>query len=188
MGNTLIVVKRLAFFLMMANLAYPQVLDFKDLEFGTTHKFIVRYKLDSKNIIDTVARPSKSFRKLLLEDKISQAELIGSQLCIRKSSIAQLGLFTASGTSYSAGDTIAQVFIKVGSTGLFATDYIETQYGGFVNHGAVPNAQVVFSTQGLAIVALKRIPSSTEISCSYSQLLSLFPGDKTIGFLIHINN
>jgi len=98
---------------------------------------------------------------------------------VNRSPIHGVGLFTDLVSVFSQGQTIGYIFYKVGSSGSFDLDYMQTNLGSFVNNSAQPNTEIVSTPQGLLLKAKESISSNTEITASYQELLNLFPNDES---------
>ncbi|MBL0310145.1 MAG: hypothetical protein IPP77_10845 [Bacteroidetes bacterium] len=91
-----------------------------------------------------------------------------------------MGLFSDSTHSFSTGDTIGYAFFKIGSTGSFDIDFMESNIGSFINDSQTPNMEVLLTPKGLLLRAKQSIASTTELMASYREIIDLFPNDKSI--------
>lgn len=99
---------------------------------------------------------------------------------VLQSNINGVGLFTDSTHSFSTGQTIGYAFFKVGASGTFELDYIESNIGSFVNNSDNPNMEVVSTSQGLILKAKQHIGPNTELTASYQSLINMFPNDPSV--------
>jgi hypothetical protein len=144
----------------------------------------VEYKKNGKTIKEAMSRQSISKSEALRKGEIDRLEFPDTKLCVRSSQIHGVALHTLPGKFFAEGDTVAFAFTKVSSTGVFGVDYIETQFGAFVNNCESPNVSVAKAEHGLVMIAIKKILPNTEICASYRQFGKLFPGDETLYYLV----
>jgi len=99
---------------------------------------------------------------------------------VNPSSINGVGLFTDSTSSFSTGQTIGYAFFKVGASGSFELDYIESNIGSFVNNDDNPNTEIISTSKGLVLKAKQNIGPNTELTASYQSLINMFPNDPSV--------
>lgn len=90
------------------------------------------------------------------------------------------GLFTDSVSSFTSGQVIGFAFYKIGSSGRFDFDYLESNIGSFINDASNPNMDVVLTSQGILLKANQNISPGTELTASYEAIMNLFPNDQTV--------
>lgn len=96
---------------------------------------------------------------------------------VNLSSINGVGLFTDSSSSFSTGQTIGYAFYKVGSSGRFDLDYLESNIGSFINNADEANMEAIKTDKGIVLKAKQNIASNTELTVSYQSIINLFPND-----------
>jgi len=98
---------------------------------------------------------------------------------VLRSSISGVGLFTDSSSSFSLGQQIGFAFVKRSTSGRFNFDYIETNFGSFINDSETPNMDVELTDNGVVFKSNQSIPPHTELTVSYRAIIDLFPDDET---------
>jgi hypothetical protein len=101
-----------------------------------------------------------------------------------KSTIRGTGLFTNTSGSFTTGQDVGLLFIKVGTSGKFIKDYYQSNAGYFVNDSQTPNVTVVSTSQGLMMQAISDIYPNTEIVASFQSIIAMFPNDPTVKFVV----
>lgn len=109
---------------------------------------------------------------------------VNTPFALQKTTSDNIGLFTDSTTSFSAGQDVGIIFIKVQNTGAFINDYIESNIGAFISNAGSENVSVNITGNGLMMKAINLIEPNTQIIYSYQDILNLFAGDNTVRFKI----
>jgi hypothetical protein len=144
------------------------------------YKMLFQYRNGSGQLRDTMVPRIKYKVWSRASTYPSYVKWKNQHFAVLRSSIDAVGLFTDSTSSFSTGQEIGYAFFKIGSSGHFDLDYLETNLGSFINDSDNPNIEVVKTSTGIVIKAKQNIVPNTELVANYQDLINLFPNDESV--------